>query len=151
MTRDAAARRQVVNRLAQTMTRMRRRLQQQAIGYHFRRTICREQAPLHRAMKPLRGSCAAFTTRVKRLESALLQQVSIEPLQVSGLRVQQPLPRVHHAELLLVDALLHALDDATDQGPGAINQAPGSPVLVDRSREGLPSASDLLAPPTEVA
>jgi pimeloyl-ACP methyl ester carboxylesterase len=44
----------------------------------------------------------------------------------------------------VVDAVLHALDATDDQEPGAIAAAPGAPVLVDRSRERLPSAADVL-------
>ena len=43
-----------------------------------------------------------------------------------------------------VDAVLHALDAADDQAPGAIEVAPGAPVLVDRSRERMPSAAEVL-------
>jgi pimeloyl-ACP methyl ester carboxylesterase len=44
----------------------------------------------------------------------------------------------------LVDAVLHALDATDDQGPGAIEVAPAAPILVDRSRERLPSAAEVL-------
>jgi len=44
----------------------------------------------------------------------------------------------------LVDAVLHALD-APDDAPGAINEVPGAPVLVDRSRERIPDAAEVLA------
>jgi pimeloyl-ACP methyl ester carboxylesterase len=46
----------------------------------------------------------------------------------------------------VVDAVLHALDATDDQEPGAIEVAPGAPVLVDRSRERMPSAAELLSP-----
>src|SRR5215208_4490287 len=39
----------------------------------------------------------------------------------------------------LVDAVLHALD-APDDAPGAIDEVPGAPVFVDRSRERIPDA-----------
>lgn len=45
----------------------------------------------------------------------------------------------------VVDAILHALDSPDDQEPGAIEPTPGAPVLVDRSRERLPSAAEVLA------
>jgi pimeloyl-ACP methyl ester carboxylesterase len=44
----------------------------------------------------------------------------------------------------VVDAVLHALDSPDDQEPGAIEATPGAPVLVDRSRERLPSAAEVL-------
>ncbi len=44
----------------------------------------------------------------------------------------------------LVDAVLHALDATDAQEPGAIEVAAGAPVLVDRSRERMPSAAELL-------
>jgi hypothetical protein len=50
-----------------------------------------------------------------------------------------------------VKVLLHALEPAGDQGPGALEAALGAPLLVDTSRERLPAAADLLraeAPPT---
>jgi pimeloyl-ACP methyl ester carboxylesterase len=43
-----------------------------------------------------------------------------------------------------VDAVLHALDASGDQQPGAIDVTPGAPVLVDRSRERMPSAAEVL-------
>jgi pimeloyl-ACP methyl ester carboxylesterase len=43
-----------------------------------------------------------------------------------------------------VNVLLHALGPADDQGPGAIQAGPGSPLLVDSSRERLPAAADVL-------
>ncbi len=43
-----------------------------------------------------------------------------------------------------VDAVLHALDPASDAAPGAIAAAPGAPVLVDCSRERMPSAAEVL-------
>jgi pimeloyl-ACP methyl ester carboxylesterase len=43
-----------------------------------------------------------------------------------------------------VRVLLHALEPADDQRPGAIGPEPGSPLLVDSSRPRLPTASDLL-------
>jgi pimeloyl-ACP methyl ester carboxylesterase len=45
----------------------------------------------------------------------------------------------------VVDAVLHALDAADDQAPGAIHAGPGAPVLVDRSRARIPSAAEVLA------
>jgi pimeloyl-ACP methyl ester carboxylesterase len=44
----------------------------------------------------------------------------------------------------VVDAVLHALDAPADSAPGAIGVAPGAPVLVDRSRERMPSAAEVL-------
>ena len=44
----------------------------------------------------------------------------------------------------LVKVLLHALQPAGDQGPGALEAEPGAPLLVDTSRERLPAAADLL-------
>src|SRR3954454_4578280 len=44
----------------------------------------------------------------------------------------------------VVDAVLHALEAAGDGEPGAIEAAPGSPVLVDRSRERMPAAPEVL-------
>lgn len=43
-----------------------------------------------------------------------------------------------------VKVLLHALQPADDQGPGALEAEPGAPLLVDTSRERLPAAADLL-------
>jgi pimeloyl-ACP methyl ester carboxylesterase len=43
-----------------------------------------------------------------------------------------------------VKALLHALEPADDQGPGALEAGPGAPLLVDSSRERLPAAAGLL-------
>ena len=43
-----------------------------------------------------------------------------------------------------VMALLHALQPADDQGPGAIGAEPGAPLLIDSSRERLPAAADVL-------
>jgi pimeloyl-ACP methyl ester carboxylesterase len=43
-----------------------------------------------------------------------------------------------------VKVLLHALGPADDHGPGPLGPEPGSPLLVDTSRERLPSAADLL-------
>jgi pimeloyl-ACP methyl ester carboxylesterase len=48
----------------------------------------------------------------------------------------------------VVDAMLHALDATGDEQPGAIAAEPGAPVLVDRSRERLPDATELLAAPS---
>ena len=44
----------------------------------------------------------------------------------------------------LVDTLIHALDAPADQAPGAIDEVPGAPVLVDRSRERIPDAAEVL-------
>jgi pimeloyl-ACP methyl ester carboxylesterase len=49
-----------------------------------------------------------------------------------------------------VKVLLHALEPAAGQGPGALEAELGSPLLVDSSRERLPAAADVLgaqAPP----
>ena len=43
-----------------------------------------------------------------------------------------------------VKVLLHALGPADDHGPGPLGPEPGTPLLVDTSRERLPSAADLL-------
>jgi len=43
-----------------------------------------------------------------------------------------------------VKVLLHALGPAGDQGPGALGPEPGAPLLVDTSRERLPTAANLL-------
>jgi hypothetical protein len=43
-----------------------------------------------------------------------------------------------------VKVLLHGLEPTDDQGPGALDAAPGSPLLVDSSRERLSAAADLL-------
>jgi hypothetical protein len=43
-----------------------------------------------------------------------------------------------------VKVLLHALQPADDQGPGALEAEPGAALLVDTSRERLPAAADLL-------
>jgi pimeloyl-ACP methyl ester carboxylesterase len=43
-----------------------------------------------------------------------------------------------------VTALLHALERAEGQGPGALDAALGAPLLIDSSRERLPAAADLL-------
>jgi pimeloyl-ACP methyl ester carboxylesterase len=45
----------------------------------------------------------------------------------------------------LVDAVVHALEAAEDREPGAIEPAPGAPILVDRSRERIRSAAEVLA------
>jgi len=44
----------------------------------------------------------------------------------------------------VVDAVLHALDATGEEEPGAIAATPGAPVLVDRSRERIPDASEVL-------
>jgi len=44
----------------------------------------------------------------------------------------------------LVDATLHALDATGEEQPGAIAPEVGSPVLIDRSRERIPTASEVL-------
>jgi pimeloyl-ACP methyl ester carboxylesterase len=41
-------------------------------------------------------------------------------------------------------SVLNALDPPDDQEPGAIEVTPGAPVLVDRSRERMPSAAEVL-------
>jgi pimeloyl-ACP methyl ester carboxylesterase len=49
-----------------------------------------------------------------------------------------------------VKVLLHTLEPAGNQGPGALEAGLGAPLLVDSSRERLPAAADLLpveAPP----
>jgi pimeloyl-ACP methyl ester carboxylesterase len=43
-----------------------------------------------------------------------------------------------------VDAVLHALDSPDDAEPGAIEAKPGAPVLVDRSRQRLPAAAEVV-------
>jgi pimeloyl-ACP methyl ester carboxylesterase len=43
-----------------------------------------------------------------------------------------------------VDVLLHALEPADDQAPGALRAELGAPLLVDSSRERLPAAAGLL-------
>jgi hypothetical protein len=43
-----------------------------------------------------------------------------------------------------VKVLLHALGPADDHGPGPLGPEPGTPLLVDTSRERLPTAADLL-------
>jgi pimeloyl-ACP methyl ester carboxylesterase len=45
----------------------------------------------------------------------------------------------------LVETVLHALDAAGDQTPGAIDAAPAAPVLVDRSRTRMPTAAEVLS------
>ena len=52
-----------------------------------------------------------------------------------------------------VDVLLHALGPAGDPAPGALEAGPGAPLLIDSSRERLPTAADLLraADPTEAS
>jgi pimeloyl-ACP methyl ester carboxylesterase len=44
-----------------------------------------------------------------------------------------------------VEVVLHALDAAEDAAPGPLNDAPGAPVLIDRSRAELPDAAELIA------
>jgi pimeloyl-ACP methyl ester carboxylesterase len=44
----------------------------------------------------------------------------------------------------------HALSGSDTRAPGAIESSPGSPILVDCSRERLSAASELLAPPPGV-
>jgi pimeloyl-ACP methyl ester carboxylesterase len=46
-----------------------------------------------------------------------------------------------------VKVLLHALDPAEGQGPGALDAALGAPLLIDSSRERLQAAADLLGTP----
>ena len=46
-----------------------------------------------------------------------------------------------------VQVLLHTLEPASDQEPGALGAEPGAPLLVDSSRERLPAAADLLRAP----
>jgi pimeloyl-ACP methyl ester carboxylesterase len=48
----------------------------------------------------------------------------------------------------VMTALLHALDPQSAPAPGALGVEPGSPILVDSSRLRLPSASELLLPPS---
>lgn len=43
-----------------------------------------------------------------------------------------------------VKVLLHALEPPDGQGPGALEAGPGAPLLVDRSRQQLPDAADVL-------
>jgi pimeloyl-ACP methyl ester carboxylesterase len=43
-----------------------------------------------------------------------------------------------------VKVLLHALEPADDQAPGALDAGPGAPLLVDSSRGRLPAAAELL-------
>jgi len=43
-----------------------------------------------------------------------------------------------------VEVLLHALETADSHGPGPLGPEPGAPLLVDTSRERLPTAADLL-------
>jgi pimeloyl-ACP methyl ester carboxylesterase len=43
-----------------------------------------------------------------------------------------------------VKVLLHALEPADDQAPGAVDAELGAPLLIDSSRERLPAAADLL-------
>jgi pimeloyl-ACP methyl ester carboxylesterase len=43
-----------------------------------------------------------------------------------------------------VKVLLHALEPAADQGPGALEAELDAPLLVDSSRERLPAAADVL-------
>jgi pimeloyl-ACP methyl ester carboxylesterase len=50
-----------------------------------------------------------------------------------------------------VDVLAHALDATDTPAPGAIAAAPGSPLLIDCSRERLPNAADLLTAPPGLA
>ena len=49
------------------------------------------------------------------------------------------------------EVVLHALEQSDDLPPGAIAPTPGAPILVDRSRERLPSAAELLTVPPDVA
>jgi pimeloyl-ACP methyl ester carboxylesterase len=44
-----------------------------------------------------------------------------------------------------VQSVLHALDAPADAAPGALDGTPGAPLLVDRSREELPDAAQLVA------
>jgi len=43
-----------------------------------------------------------------------------------------------------VKVLLHTLDPAAGQAPGALEAELGAPLLVDSSREQLPAAADVL-------
>jgi hypothetical protein len=43
-----------------------------------------------------------------------------------------------------VKVLLHALEPADDQAPGALDAELGAPLLVDSSRDRLPAAADVL-------
>jgi pimeloyl-ACP methyl ester carboxylesterase len=47
----------------------------------------------------------------------------------------------------VVEAVLHALDASGDEEPGAIEPTRGAPILVDRSRERMPTAAEVLAQP----
>jgi pimeloyl-ACP methyl ester carboxylesterase len=49
-----------------------------------------------------------------------------------------------------VQCLLHALDSTDDPAPGALDDAPDAPVLVDRSRSELPDAAQVIAQRAEV-
>lgn len=44
----------------------------------------------------------------------------------------------------VIDALFHALDATGDEQPGAIAPEVGSPVLIDRSRDRIPDAAEVL-------
>jgi pimeloyl-ACP methyl ester carboxylesterase len=48
-------------------------------------------------------------------------------------------------------AVVHVLSSADTRPPGAIDASPGSPVLVDTSRERIPDAAELLAVPPAAA
>jgi len=43
-----------------------------------------------------------------------------------------------------VKVLLHALEPAENQAPGALEAELGAPFLIDSSRERLPAAADVL-------
>jgi len=46
-----------------------------------------------------------------------------------------------------VAAVLHALDSSDDAAPGAIEERPDAPLLVDASRDRIPTAAEVLAAP----
>jgi hypothetical protein len=74
----------MLHRLAQTMALMLRRVQQQPVREGARQAIGGKQALLQCSMQALGSSRAPLAARMKRLESALLQQVSMETLQGGG-------------------------------------------------------------------
>src|ERR1700761_7923852 len=104
--RASAPRSQVIDCLAQAMTAMRGRSQQQPIGECLDGALGREQAPLHCAMQLLYSGCAKLGVRAECLEAALLHQGSVEPLQRDYLPMQELLPGADQPKLLLVDAPL---------------------------------------------
>src|SRR5882757_552209 len=90
-------------------------------------------------MQVLCGSRAPLAARVKRLESALLEQASMETLEARGFCMQQLLPGARQAELLFVDALLAAIQLAANAREGGLRRDRGESAL--HQRDGIATSA----------